>query len=321
MADIELNAVPAAPRQPSKLWKGVTGANWLIKLCFVVLAVLIAVALLAPLLATHDPNAQSLLSRLRPPLGFERYKEGYILGTDELGRDLYSRMLYGLRFTLLIAVIGSIISMLIGSTIGIISGYMGGVVDNILMALVDVQIAFPFTLMALLAVAVFGTDLTIFVIIIGLADWDKYARVVRGQVLAIRDAPYIDAVRVTGGRALPDHPAPYAGQHRLAHYRAVDLRGLERHPSGKLAVVSGPRRPTPHGDARLDDRLWPRLPRLLPAYRTSTRADDPRHRAGLPASGRLAQRYARRAFETSNLKKRPGPSSPPRSGRPEAAMK
>ncbi|MEM1383823.1 MAG: ABC transporter permease [Pseudomonadota bacterium] len=189
---------PEPKRSASKLWQGVRGANWLIKLCFVLLATLIVVALLAPVLAPFDPNAQSLLSRLRPPIGFDGYREGYYLGTDELGRDLFSRLLHGLRFTLLIAVIGSIISMLIGSTIGIISGYVGGWVDNVLMALVDVQIAFPFTLMALLAVAVFGTDLTIFVIIIGLADWDKYARVVRGQVLAIREAPYIDAVRVTG---------------------------------------------------------------------------------------------------------------------------
>ncbi|MEL6103953.1 MAG: ABC transporter permease [Pseudomonadota bacterium] len=189
---------PEPKRSPSKLWQGIRGANWLIKLCFGLLVTLIVVALLAPVLAPFDPNAQSLLSRLRPPIGFEGYRDGYYLGTDELGRDLFSRLLYGLRFTLLIAVIGSIISMLIGSTIGIISGYVGGWVDNVLMALVDVQIAFPFTLMALLAVAVFGTDLTIFVIIIGLADWDKYARVVRGQVLAIREAPFIDAVRVTG---------------------------------------------------------------------------------------------------------------------------
>ena len=200
MSTAEALNVDPAPRRsgPSKLWVGFREANWLIKVCFALLAALIVVALLAPVLAPHDPNAQSLLSRLKPPIGFDGYKDGYLLGTDELGRDLYSRTLYGLRFTLLIAVIGSIISMLIGSTIGIISGYMGGVVDNILMALVDIQIAFPFTLMALLAVAIFGTDLTIFVIIIGLADWDKYARVVRGQVLAIRDAPYIDAVRVTG---------------------------------------------------------------------------------------------------------------------------
>ncbi|MEO0989346.1 MAG: ABC transporter permease [Pseudomonadota bacterium] len=196
--DLEAGAQQAAEQKPSKVWAGIKDANWLIKLCFVVLAVLIIVALLAPVLATHDPNAQSLLSRLRPPIGFDRYKEGYFLGTDELGRDLYSRMLYGLRFTLMIALIGSIISMVIGSTIGLISGYAGGWIDNALMALVDIQIAFPFTLMALLAVAVFGTDLTIFVAIIGLAGWDTYARVVRGQVLAIRDAPFIDAVRVTG---------------------------------------------------------------------------------------------------------------------------
>lgn len=182
----------------SKIWRALRRANLLVKLCFVLLITLIIVALLAPVLATHDPNAQSLLSRLKPPIGFAGYKPGYYLGTDELGRDLYSRLLYGLRLTLMIALIGSILQMVIGTTIGIISGDVGGIVDNLLMGLVDLQIAFPFTLMALLAVAIFGTDLTIFVIIIGLADWEKYARVVRGQVLAIRDAPYIDAVRVTG---------------------------------------------------------------------------------------------------------------------------
>lgn len=204
MTTTDPTLVETAPRerQASKVWQTVVSANWMIKLSFAILAVLVAVALLAPLLATHEPNAQSLLTRLRAPIGFERYKPGYFLGTDELGRDIYSRLLYGLRFTLLIAVIGSIISMLIGSTIGLISGYVGGVVDNLLMGLVDIQIAFPFTLMALLAVAVFGTDLLIFVIIIGLSDWDKYARVVRGQVLAVRDAPFIDAVRVTGAGPL-----------------------------------------------------------------------------------------------------------------------
>lgn len=211
IAESRVAPEPPLPRQKSKVWTSVTTSNWLIRLCFVMLAALILIALFAPWLATHDPNAQSLLSRLRPPIGFERYKDGFYLGADELGRDLYSRVLYGLRFTLMIALIGSVISMLIGSLIGIISGYVGGLTDNLLMALVDIQIAFPFTLMALLAVAVFGTDLTIFVVIIGLADWDKYARVVRGQVLAIRDAPFIDAVRVTGAgprRIIRHHMLP-----------------------------------------------------------------------------------------------------------------
>mgnify|MGYP001468992426 FL=1 len=213
MANFEMNKSDAAPRRKAtqQYFKSVQDSSWLIKFCFILLGLLIAVALLAPLLAPHDPNAQSLLSRLRPPIGFDRYKEGFLVGTDELGRDLLSRLLYGLRFTLLIAVIGSIISMIIGSVIGIISGFVGGIVDNLLMGLVDIQIAFPFTLMALLAVAVFGTDLTIFVIIIGLADWDKYARVVRGQIIAIREAPYIDAVRVTGAgpyRIIRHHMLP-----------------------------------------------------------------------------------------------------------------
>lgn len=201
MSSTESLSAPIARNGSAKIWLRMREANWMIKLCFVMLAVLVLLALLAPVIAPFEPNAQSLLARLRPPIGFERYREGYYLGTDELGRDLLSRTLYGLRFTLMLALIGSVISMVLGSTLGIISGYMGGWVDNVLMALVDIQIAFPFTLMALLAVAIFGSDLTIFVIIIGLAGWDTYARVVRGQVLAIREAPFIDAVRVTGAGA------------------------------------------------------------------------------------------------------------------------
>lgn len=197
MSIAEAGAIPEERGRPAIL-TALRDANWIVKGCLGLLAVLIALALLAPVIAPHDPNAQSLLSRLRSPIGFEGHREGYLLGTDELGRDVLSRTLHGLRFTLLIAVIGSVISMTLGSVIGVVSGYLGGLVDDALMALVDIQIAFPFTLMALLAVAVFGTDLTIFVIVIGLADWDKYARIVRGQVLAIRDAPFIDAVRVTG---------------------------------------------------------------------------------------------------------------------------
>ena len=201
MSSTESLSAPIARNGSTKVWLRMREANWMIKLCLVMLAVLVLLALLAPVIAPYEPNAQSLLARLRPPIGFDGYREGYYLGTDELGRDLLSRTLYGLRFTLMIALIGSVISMVLGSTLGIISGYMGGWVDNVLMAIVDVQIAFPFTLMALLAVAIFGSDLTIFVIIIGLAGWDTYERVVRGQVLAIREAPFVDAVRVTGAGA------------------------------------------------------------------------------------------------------------------------
>ncbi|MEO1459884.1 MAG: ABC transporter permease, partial [Pseudomonadota bacterium] len=198
----------AGPRR--KRLRALREANWLIKLCIAMLVLLVAIALLAPLIAPHDPNAQSLLARLRPPYGFERYREGYWLGTDELGRDILSRLLYGLRFTFLIALVGSVISLLIGTTIGIVAGYLGGWVDSVLMAIVDVQIAFPFTLMALLAAAVFGNDLTIFIIVVGLAGWDNYARVVRGQVLSLREAPFIASAKVVGAS-----PARIVGVHML----------------------------------------------------------------------------------------------------------
>lgn len=186
-------------------------ADPVIKICFIVLALIILVVLFTPWIAPHEPNAQTLLKRLRPPLPFDRSLLSYPLGTDELGRDLLSRCLYGMRVTIGIALIGSIISMIIGVTIGTISGFIGGVVDNILMGLVDVQIAFPFTLIALLAVALLGNDLFIFICVVGIAGWEQYARVVRGQILALNEEPFIAASKVAGagiGRIIVLHMLP-----------------------------------------------------------------------------------------------------------------
>lgn len=173
-------------------------ADPIIKTCFVVLVLIIGVCLFAQWIAPHEPNAQKLLARLRPPLPFDGSLSSYPLGTDELGRDLLSRCLHGMRVTIGIALLGSIISMIIGLIIGTISGFLGGVVDDLLMGLVDVQIAFPFTLIALLAVALLGTDMVVFICVIGIAGWENYARVVRGQILALNKEPFIAASKVAG---------------------------------------------------------------------------------------------------------------------------
>jgi peptide/nickel transport system permease protein len=163
-----------------------------------VLAVLALAAAAAPLIAPFDPVDQSLLSRLRPPVGFERAKPDYLLGTDELGRDILSRCLYALRLTLGLALAGALIGCLLGGTLGLLSGLAGGVIDNVVMGLVDIQIAVPFTLIALLVVATFGGDLSVLVFVLGVAYWEQYARIVRGEVLKLRETPFIEAARAAG---------------------------------------------------------------------------------------------------------------------------
>lgn len=184
--------------QKNRLWRGVVDSNPIIKICFALLMVIILLCIFAPLIAPHDPNAQKLLARLRPPYPFEGSLPNYFLGTDELGRDLLSRCLYGMRVTIGIALLASLISMAIGVVVGTVSGFVGGLVDNFLMGLVDVQIALPFTLIVLLAVALLGSDLLVLVCIVGIASWEQYARVVRGQIVALKQEPFVDSAKVVG---------------------------------------------------------------------------------------------------------------------------
>lgn len=173
-------------------------ADGIVRVALVVAVLLAAAAALAPLIAPHDPVAQSLLARLRPPVGFARADARFLLGTDELGRDILSRCLWGLRLTLGLALAGAAIGLLIGGTLGLVSGLAGGVADNAIMGLVDLQIAVPFTLIALLAVALLGSELHVLVAVLGIAYWEQYARVVRGEVLRLRDAPFVEAARAAG---------------------------------------------------------------------------------------------------------------------------
>ncbi len=208
MTDLSANlpgarrGLPAAAQRHSRRFAGLrrlwVKAGWPIRLCMATLLGLIAVAVLAPLFAPFDPNAQSLLARLRPPAGFDRAMAAHPLGTDQLGRDILSRSLFGLRLTLAIATLGSLLSLVLGTTLGILAGYLRGRTGALIMALVNVQIAVPFTLIALLVIAVFGTSLPVLIAVIGLSGWEHYARVVRAQVLSISRMPFIEAATAAG---------------------------------------------------------------------------------------------------------------------------
>ncbi len=164
-------------------------------------AVLMAVG--APLIAPLSPMEFNFRSRLLPPswLGGE---PGFFLGTDQLGRDLLSRLIFGARISLLVGVLGVLISLLIGVTLGLISGYVGGLVDSFISRVIDTFMAIPFILLALAVVGVVGTSggnsLTILVVVLGLTGWVTFARVVRGEVLSVKNLEYVEAANALGQR-------------------------------------------------------------------------------------------------------------------------
>ncbi|WP_306004539.1 ABC transporter permease [Aquicoccus porphyridii] len=182
-----------------RLWRG---ADPIRKVAILIGVMLVVLAIFAPLIAPFDPNAQSLISRLRPPLGFERAKEGYLLGTDELGRDVLSRSLHGLQLTLMLAGLGATLGLLFGGTLGLLAGVVGGRTEATVMAAVDTQIAVPFTLVALFLLAILGSSIEVIVLVLGLAGWEQYARIVRGEVRRLMNMPFIEAARAAGAGPL-----------------------------------------------------------------------------------------------------------------------
>jgi len=204
-------ATPARKTRSGKLARIWRRTSLPMKLCIASFALVVIVAILAPWLSPYDPNAQTLLARLRPPVGFDRAQPGHLLGTDQLGRDMLSRTLHGLSLTLGIALIGSFISLIVGVTLGIIAGYLRGRIGAFIMGLVDVQIAVPFTLIALLVVALLGNSLPVLICVIGLTGWEGYTRIVRAQVLTISKLPFIEAAIAAGAprsRILLRHVLP-----------------------------------------------------------------------------------------------------------------
>jgi peptide/nickel transport system permease protein len=159
---------------------------------------LVAAALLAPMLSPFDPDQQKLLARLRPPLGFERAQADYLLGTDQLGRDILSRCLYGLRLTLALALFGTLFGLMLGVGMGLLAGLARGRTDAVLMGIADVMLSLPFTLVALFVVALAGTDVGVLVVVLGIAHFAHFARLVRAQVISLRELPYVEAARAAG---------------------------------------------------------------------------------------------------------------------------
>lgn len=170
----------------------------LARVIMVFLAVLVLVAIFAPLIAPYPPDAQNLSLAFRPPAGMRGAAPGHLLGTDQLGQDILSQMIYGTRLSLIVGVIATLIAGIIGLLIGLIAGYFGGIRDQLLMRLADMQLAFPSILLAMVLVAVIGPSVLFLVLVLGLTGWVPYARVVRAEVLVLRQKEFVTAARGIG---------------------------------------------------------------------------------------------------------------------------
>lgn len=175
---------------------------YLIVVCFTFLLAISVLAVTAPLVVPHDPAYQVLLARLQAPAGFDGGSTDHLLGTDHLGRDVLSRAIYGARVSLGIGLLSTLIGACVGITAGMFSGYRGGLADEIIMFLVDAQLALPFIVVALIAIAIFGTGLTVLILVLGFAGWEGYARLTRGMVLSARENQYVLAAQAAGAGRL-----------------------------------------------------------------------------------------------------------------------
>jgi peptide/nickel transport system permease protein len=156
------------------------------------------IAIFAPYLVPHDPFAQDLNQRLIPPFWMDGSQPAHLLGTDQLGRDYLSRLIYGTRVSMLIGVLTVIASGLIGITLGIIGGFYGGRMDDLVMFLITCRLSIPLILVALTVVALVGSSLTVVILTLGLLLWDRFAVVARATTMQLRSLDYIAAAQAAG---------------------------------------------------------------------------------------------------------------------------
>jgi len=176
-----------------------------------IVGLVIVAALGAPLLATTDPIDQDLTAALKPPAWHADGSAQHPLGTDHLGRDVFSRVIYGARVSLLVGFAAVVVGGVIGASLGLLAGFRGGWTDSVIMTLADAQLAFPFILLAIGIIAVLGPSFPTLIVVIGLSGWVTYARVLRSQVLVLRSREFVDAIHALGGsvaRVIARHVLP-----------------------------------------------------------------------------------------------------------------
>lgn len=163
----------------------------------IVTLILVLIALFGPLLAPHDPIAGKITDRLKPPVWLGG-THTFLLGTDQIGRDELSRLILGTRVSLEAGTAGTLVACIVGVLLGLLAGYFGGIMDWFISTAVNVMLTFPFVLLALAVIAVLGTSFRNLIIVLAITAWPIYTRVVRAQVLTLRDREFIQAARVIG---------------------------------------------------------------------------------------------------------------------------
>jgi peptide/nickel transport system permease protein len=192
LASAPADAVLTAPGARRRVaWLPVLGLGFLL--------LLIGVAVAAPWIAPQDPTRQSLRARLVGPTWEAADGRAHLLGTDHLGRDVLSRVIYGARVSLIVGFAAVLVGGIVGATLGIVAGFRAGWLDSVIMTVADAQLAFPFILLAIGIIAVLGPSFPTLVAVIGLSGWVAYARILRAQVLALRSREFVEAILVLGG--------------------------------------------------------------------------------------------------------------------------
>lgn len=180
--------------------KSLIQARWPL-LAIMILSFMLFLAVFGPQIAPKDPNRQTLILRLQAPL--TQNEEGVVefpMGTDALGRDVLSRVIYGARVSLFVGLASVVVGGFIGTMAGVVGGYLGGWVDDIIMRLADIQLAFPFILLMIMVLVVLGTGVPNLVLVLGVSQWVTYARIARAQTIAQREREYVEAARSAGAR-------------------------------------------------------------------------------------------------------------------------
>jgi len=176
-----------------ELWRDKAGF-----LGMAMIAALLFMAVAAPLIAPHSPTAQDLRNRLKPPVWDENGSWNHLLGTDNLGRDVLSRVIHGSRVSLMVGASVVLIAGTFGTVLGLIAGYRGGRTDNVIMRWIDTQVAFPGLLIALIILAVIGPSMITVILVLSFNGWMVYGRMTRGAVLSVRQTAYVEAAEIVG---------------------------------------------------------------------------------------------------------------------------
>jgi peptide/nickel transport system permease protein len=220
----------------------------------VILAVVTA-ALSAPAVAPLDPAEQNVIDRLAPPVFMEGGTREHWLGTDHLGRDVLSRLIYGARVALIVGITTVIVSGVVGLGVGLAAGYFGGWTDTVFMRLLDVQLSMPFMLLALTIIGILGPSLRNIVIVLALTGWVVYARVVRAEILSLRTREFVAACRSLGGsdaRIILTHLLPNVRSSVMV-VSTVEVARMMLLESALSFLGLGVRPPTPSWGAMLAD--------------------------------------------------------------------